>query len=83
MSPSEAKALFKKEYQLQLKRGDEKGQLLRQTARRAYDKAGISRKGLDIDHKKPIRSGGTSNKSNLRLRSRKSNRGDNGHNPGE
>jgi len=34
--------------------------------------------GKDIDHKTPIRSGGTNNKSNLRVRSVKANRGDNG-----
>jgi hypothetical protein len=32
--------------------------------------------GKDVDHKKPIRAGGTNGASNLRLRSIKSNRGD-------
>lgn len=68
---------WKKEYQLQLKRGDEKGQLERQKARRLYDKEGIDRKGKNIDHVKPIKSGGLTTKGNLRLRSPKANKSDN------
>jgi hypothetical protein len=71
------------EYALQKKRGDTKGQLKRQTARREYDAAGINRTGLDIDHKKKIADGGTSARSNLRLRSIKANRADNKHHKGE
>jgi hypothetical protein len=33
--------------------------------------------GKDVDHKKPLRSGGTTTKSNLRVRSVKANRSDN------
>jgi len=68
---------YKHEYQLQKKRGDVKGFLERQKARRMYDKEGINRNGKDIDHKKPIKSGGKSTKSNLRLRSRSANKRDN------
>lgn len=68
---------YKHEYQLQKKRGDVKGFLERQKARRMYDKEGIDRKGKDIDHKKPIKSGGKSTKSNLRLRDRSANKRDN------
>ena len=77
---------WKKEYQLQKKRGDHKGQLERQRARRLLDKAGADkngngkadrREGRDIDHKKPISKGGKSSPSNLRLRSRSANRKDN------
>ena len=49
----------------------------RQKARRMYDKMGIDRSGKDIDHIKPLRKGGTSSKSNLRLRGKKANQGDN------
>lgn len=35
-------------------------------------------KGKDVDHKKPLRKGGSNSKSNLRIRSRSSNRADNG-----
>jgi hypothetical protein len=42
-------------------------------------KAGKASKGdgKDVDHVKPIRSGGTTTINNLRMRSRSSNRGDN------
>jgi hypothetical protein len=68
---------WKKEYQLQLKRGDDEGQLERQKARRLYDKKGIDRKGRDIDHIQAIKHGGKTTVSNLRLRSRKANKSDN------
>jgi len=77
---------WKKEYQLQKKRGDTKGQLERQKARRMLDKTGADknrngkadlREGRDIDHKTPISKGGKSTKGNLRLRSRSANRQDN------
>ena len=77
---------WKKEYQLQKKRGDTKGQLERQKARRLLDKTGADknsngkadkREGKDGDHKAPISKGGKSTKGNLRLRSRSVNRQDN------
>ena len=68
---------WKHEYQLQKKRGDVKGFLERQKARRLYDKKGIDRSEKDIDHIKPIRSGGKTTKGNLRLRSRSENKKDN------
>jgi len=68
---------WKHEYQLQKKRGEDKDQIERQKARRAYDKKGIDRKGKDIDHVVPMRKGGKSTPGNTRLRSRSSNRGDN------
>ena len=68
---------WKKEYELQLTRGDTKGQLERQKARRLYDKEGIDRKGKNIDHVKPIKNGGLTTKGNLRLRSPKANKSDN------
>lgn len=47
-------------------------------ARRMMEKTGAVTKGdgKDVDHKKPLRSGGTTTKSNLRVRSVKANRGD-------
>ena len=39
--------------------------------------------GKDVDHKKPLRSGGSKELSNTRVRSRSENRSDNGHKPGE
>lgn len=72
-----AKRDFKKEYQTQLQRGDDKGQLERQKARRLFDKKGIDRQGKNIDHIKPIKNGGKTTKGNLRLRSPKANKSDN------
>lgn len=48
-------------------------------ARRMMEKTGAVTKGdgKDVDHKKPLRSGGTTTKSNLRVRSRSANRSDN------
>ena len=56
------------QYKKQKARGETKDQLVRQQARREYDKKGIDRKGKDIDHIKPIRAGGTTTAGNLRLR---------------
>jgi hypothetical protein len=48
-------------------------------ARRLMEKEGAVTKGdgKDVDHKKPLRSGGSTTRSNLRVRSVKSNRSDN------
>lgn len=39
--------------------------------------------GMDVDHKTPLRSGGSTSLGNTRLRNRSANRSDNGHKPGE
>jgi hypothetical protein len=67
---------YKRAYELQKASGETDDQLERQKARRAYDKAGINRKGKHIDHKTPIRSGGKSTPGNLRLRDPKKNMSD-------
>ena len=48
-------------------------------ARRMMEKTGAATKGdgKDVDHIKPMRSGGTSAKGNLRMRSKSANRADN------
>ena len=48
-------------------------------ARRMMEKTGAAHKGdgKDVDHIKPMRSGGTSAKNNLRMRSKSANRSDN------
>jgi hypothetical protein len=71
---------YKAEYQRDLetgKSGPGSDQSERQRARKMYDKKGIDRKGKDIDHIKPLRAGGKSTPSNLRLRAKKANQGDN------
>ena len=52
----------------------------RNKARRHAIKDGRVKKGdgKDIDHKKPLRSGGSNGKSNTRVRDKSSNRSDNG-----
>lgn len=49
----------------------------RNKARRTMEKAGKVSKGdgKDVDHKKPIRSGGSNSKKNLRVQSKSTNRG--------
>ena len=48
-------------------------------ARRMMEKTGAATKGdgKDVDHIKPMRSGGASAKGNLRMRSKSANRADN------
>lgn len=47
-------------------------------ARRMMEKTGAASKGdgKDVDHIRPLKSGGTSTPSNLRMRSKSANRGD-------
>jgi hypothetical protein len=47
-------------------------------ARRLMEKTGAASKGdgKDVDHIRPLKSGGTSTRSNLRMRSKSANRGD-------
>lgn len=54
-------------------------------ARAARNKAARAKgqAGKDVDHKVPLRSGGSTSLSNTRVRSRSANRADNGHRPGE
>lgn len=71
---------YKAEYKRDLetgKSGPGSDQHERQRARRMFDALGIERDGKDIDHIKPLRKGGTSKRSNLRLRSKSANQGDN------
>lgn len=71
---------YKKEYaEFHGKPEEIKKRAARVKARRMMEKTGAVHKGdgKDVDHKKPLRSGGTTTKTNLRVRSVKSNRGDN------
>ena len=67
---------YAKEWQNEKKRGKSalKTKLARQNAHRMYDREGIDRGGMDIDHKVPASKGGTNAKSNLRLRTPAQNR---------
>lgn len=73
---------YKKEYELQVKRGDIDEKMERQRARRAIDRKGKDangngkadkREGKDVSHKKPLSKGG-SNKDGYFIESRAKNR---------
>ena len=68
---------YKQEYKTQQARKEHAGRMERQRARRAYDKGGISRVGLDVSHNKMIKNGGK-NKDGVRLESPSKNRSRNG-----
>lgn len=59
---------------------EKKKRAARNKARRVMVKAGLAHKGdgRDVDHRKPLRSGGTSSRKNLRVISRSKNRANNG-----
>lgn len=61
-----------------------KDRAARNKVRRAANASGRTRKGdgKDIDHKKPLRSGGSNSKSNTRVVSKTKNRARNGSRPG-
>ena len=79
---------YKKEYESYHGKPEQiKQRAERVKAQRMVDKTGKdangngkadAREGKDIHHKKPLRSGGKSTKSNLRIRSIKANGSDNG-----
>ena len=79
---------YKKEYaQYHGKPEQIKQRAERVKAQRLVDKTGKDangngkadkREGKDIDHKKPLRNGGKTTKGNLRIRSIKANRSENG-----
>lgn len=77
---------YKKEYaNFHGKPAERKKRSKRVMARRKLEKEGKVSKGdgRDVDHKKTLKSGGSNARSNLRVRSVKSNRSANGHKPGE
>lgn len=75
---SKSKQKYDKKYNA--KPEQKKNRAMRNKARATAIKKGIVKKGdgKDIDHKKPIRSGGGNGKGNLRVRSKSANRADNG-----
>jgi len=71
---------LKREYELQKRRGENGSgsnsrDAQRKRARRAYEKEhGDLPKGIDLDHKKALKDGGSNGKRNLRPRPAKANR---------
>lgn len=81
---------YKRDYKMEYrnyhgKPKQRKERAARTKAREMMIKKGKSRKGdgKDIDHKKPLRSGGSNSINNLRKRDKSDNRADNGHKKGE
>lgn len=77
---------YKREYKLfHGKPSQIKKRAKRVTARRKLEREGKVHKGdgKDVDHKTPLRNGGSNGKQNLRVRSRKDNRSDNGKYKGQ
>ena len=64
---------YKRDYQLQKKRGEHERRMERQRARRAVDAMGIDRTGKDVSHKKPLARGGK-NSDGYKLESPSKNR---------
>lgn len=76
-----AKRNYKKEYENYHSKPEQRANRSKRVqARREAEKEGKVRKGdgKDVDHKKPLRSGGGNSKGNLRVRSASANRADNG-----
>ena len=70
---------YKKEYQSYHGKPEQiANRAERVKARRIMEKTGAAKKGdgKDVDHIRPLSKGGTSAKTNLRMRSVKANRGD-------
>ena len=82
MTYTKTKGPYKKEYQLQKKRGEHPNRMERQRARRALDKKGVNRKGKDVSHNKMLSKGG-SNKDGYKLESPSKNRSRNGKKKGK
>ena len=75
---------YKREYELQLRRGDDVNNAKRHKARREMEKkkgrSAIA--GKDIDHKRRLASGGSNDDSNLQVADPSENRSRNGQRPG-
>jgi hypothetical protein len=77
MAQDPSKRNYKKEYaEFHGKPEQVQNRAERVKARRVMEKEGAVTKGdgKDVDHKKPLKNGGTSARSNLRVRSIKTNR---------
>ncbi len=73
---------YKEEYNnYHSKLDQKKNRAKRNNARRRLERSGRVHKGdgKDVDHKNPIRSGGSNGDHNLRVRTKSANRAGNGH----
>ena len=74
---------YKRDYKEEYKQYHSSEQAKKDRAARNKASRAKGEPGKDIDHKKPLRSGGSTSLSNTRVRDRSANRSDNGHKPGE
>ena len=74
---------YKRDYKAEYKDHHSSPKAKKERAARNKACADKGVKGKDVDHKTPLRSGGSTNKTNTRVRSVSANRSDNGHKPGE
>jgi len=69
---------YQRDYEQEKKTSDARGEkpkrAERNRARRKMIKAGMVKKGQDVDHKKPLSKGGSNNETNLRAVSEHTNR---------
>lgn len=67
---------YKQELKTQKQRGENKDRVKRVQARRKLEAEGKVSKGdgKDVDHRKPLRSGGSNNRGNLRVQPKSTNR---------
>ena len=67
---------YKRERELQLKRGEDEGHKKRLALRRKAEKNGLVKKhdGKDLDHKRPLSKGGSNTLKNVRVTSPSKNR---------
>ena len=72
---------YKQEQKTATARGEDKDRAQRNKARRIMERkhGAAAIKGKEVDHKKPMRSGGKTTEGNIRLRSPSANKSDNGH----
>lgn len=74
---------YKRDYKAEYKAHHSSPQAKKDRAARNKAARAKGVKGKDVDHINPLRNGGSTSGSNLRVRSVRANRSDNGHKPGE
>ncbi len=74
---------YKRDYKAEYKAHHSSPQAKKDRAARNKAARAKGVKGKDVDHINPLRNGGSTSNSNLRVRSVRANRSDNGHKPGE
>lgn len=74
---------YKRDYKAEYKAHHASPEAKKDRAARNKASAAKGVSGKDVDHKTPLRSGGSKDLKNTAVRDRSANRADNGHKPGE